>query len=110
MNGLRSAACTSDLEMMMAEKIIVHDPRGYPPKVVGKRLANRPESLDGKVLYLIDCLFGACVGSRTSFMGQQLGSRTRYSRQAAVWPSASGPAQVWVSRMWKAPRGGRRHP
>ena len=41
----------------MAEKITVHDPRGYPPKVVGKRLANRPESLDGKVLYLIDCLF-----------------------------------------------------
>ena len=41
----------------MAEKIKVFDPRGYPPKVVGKRLANRPESLDGKVLYLIDCLF-----------------------------------------------------
>jgi hypothetical protein len=41
----------------MAGKTVVHDPRGYPPKVVGKRLANRPESLDGKVLYLIDCLF-----------------------------------------------------
>jgi hypothetical protein len=41
----------------MAEKIRVLDPRGYPPKVVGKRLANRPVSLDGKVLYLIDCLF-----------------------------------------------------
>ena len=41
----------------MTGKITVHDPRGYPPKVVGKRLANRPESLDGKVLYLIDCLF-----------------------------------------------------
>lgn len=41
----------------MADKIRVLDPRGYPPKVVGKRLANRPESLDGKVVYLIDCLF-----------------------------------------------------
>lgn len=41
----------------MAEKIKVLDPRGYPPKVVGKRLANRPMSLDGKVVYLIDCLF-----------------------------------------------------
>lgn len=41
----------------MAEKIRVLDPRGYPPKVVGKRLANRPETLDGKILYLIDCLF-----------------------------------------------------
>ena len=41
----------------MAEKLKVFDPRGYPPKVEGKRLAQRPESLDGKVLYLIDCLF-----------------------------------------------------
>src|SRR5215469_9285165 len=30
----------------MAELLTVHDPRGYPPKVVGKRLAERPESLD----------------------------------------------------------------
>jgi hypothetical protein len=41
----------------MAEKIVVHDPRGYPPKVVGKRLANRLDSLDGKTVFLIDCLF-----------------------------------------------------
>ena len=41
----------------MAGKITVHDPRGYPPKVVGKRLARRLESLDGKVIYLVDCLF-----------------------------------------------------
>jgi hypothetical protein len=41
----------------MAEKIRVHDPRGYPPKVSGKRLANRLESLDGKLIYLVDCLF-----------------------------------------------------
>ena len=41
----------------MAEKITVHDPRGYPPKVVGKRLANRHMSLDGKIVYLVDCLF-----------------------------------------------------
>ena len=41
----------------MAELLRVHDPRGYPPKVVGKRLASRPQSLDGKTLYLVDCLF-----------------------------------------------------
>ena len=45
------------METDMADRITVHDPRGYPPKVVGKRLANRLESLDGKVLYLVDCLF-----------------------------------------------------
>ncbi len=41
----------------MAAKIKVLDPRGYPPKVVGKRLANRLDRLDGKVIYLIDALF-----------------------------------------------------
>lgn len=41
----------------MGDKITVHDPRGFPPKVTGKRLAQRLERLDGKVVYLIDCLF-----------------------------------------------------
>jgi hypothetical protein len=41
----------------MVERISVHDPRGYPPKVVGKRLANRLQSLDGRVVYLVDALF-----------------------------------------------------
>lgn len=41
----------------MSQLLTVHDPRGYPPKVTGKRLAVRPQSLDGKTLYLVDCLF-----------------------------------------------------
>ena len=41
----------------MTQRITVHDPRGYPPKVVGKRLAPRLSSLDGKAIYLVDCLF-----------------------------------------------------
>jgi hypothetical protein len=41
----------------MAQQISVHDPRGYPPKVVGKQLAPRLDSLDGKSVYLVDCLF-----------------------------------------------------
>ena len=41
----------------MADKIKVHDPRGFPPMVTGKTLAPRLESLDGKVVYLVDCLF-----------------------------------------------------
>jgi hypothetical protein len=41
----------------MSQQITVHDPRGYPPKVVGKRLAPRLSSLDGKTVYLVDCLF-----------------------------------------------------
>jgi hypothetical protein len=41
----------------MSSRIAMHDPRGYPPKVAGKRLAPRLESLDGKVVYLVDCRF-----------------------------------------------------
>ena len=41
----------------MSTKVTVHDPRGFPPVVVGKRLANRVQSLDGKIVYLVDCLF-----------------------------------------------------
>jgi len=41
----------------MDGRLTVHDPRGYPPKVTGKRLAERLESLEGKRIYLVDCLF-----------------------------------------------------
>jgi hypothetical protein len=41
----------------MTDRLTVHDPRGFPPKVTAKRLAPRLQSLDGKVLYLVDCLF-----------------------------------------------------
>jgi hypothetical protein len=39
------------------ERVTVHDPRGYPPKVTGKRLAPRLDGLDRKKVYLVDCLF-----------------------------------------------------
>jgi len=42
---------------LMTQRITVHDPRGYPPKVIGKRLAARLPTLDGKTVYLVDCLF-----------------------------------------------------
>jgi hypothetical protein len=41
----------------MSERVTVHDPRGYPPKVDGKRLSPRLPELDGKTIYLVDCLF-----------------------------------------------------
>jgi hypothetical protein len=40
-----------------ADKITVLNPVGYPPKVNKKTLAPRPESLDGKTIYLVDCRF-----------------------------------------------------
>jgi hypothetical protein len=39
------------------EKITVLNPMGYPPKVNRKTPAARPESLDGKTIYLVDCRF-----------------------------------------------------
>src|SRR5919201_6916539 len=44
-------------EDQVAEKLTVHDPRGYPPSVKGKSLAPRVQTLDGRTLYLVDCLF-----------------------------------------------------
>jgi hypothetical protein len=41
----------------MAERLSVHDPRGYPPKVTCKRLAPRLQNLDGQTVFLVDCLF-----------------------------------------------------
>ncbi len=41
----------------MAERVTAHDPRGYPPKVTGKRLASRLDNLERKTVYLVDCLF-----------------------------------------------------
>jgi hypothetical protein len=52
----------------MTERLTVHDPRGFAPKVAGKRLAPRLQSLDGKVLYLVDCLFD----NSETFMNQLL--------------------------------------
>jgi hypothetical protein len=41
----------------MSPTIRVHDPRGIPPEVTGKQLAPRLENLEGKTIYLVDCLF-----------------------------------------------------
>ena len=41
----------------MSQPITVHDPRGYPPQVTGKQLAQRLPNLAGKRLFLVDCLF-----------------------------------------------------
>ncbi|MFN8522295.1 MAG: hypothetical protein U0821_04225 [Chloroflexota bacterium] len=43
--------------MAGSEKIVVYNPTGYPPKVTGKALAPRLDTLDGKLVYLVDCRF-----------------------------------------------------
>jgi hypothetical protein len=41
----------------MPQKLQVHDPRGFPPAVAAAPLAPRLEDLDGRRVYLVDCLF-----------------------------------------------------
>ena len=41
----------------MTNRILVHDPRGFPPQVAAKSLAPRLTELDGRRIYLVDCLF-----------------------------------------------------
>jgi len=43
------------------EKLTVFNPVGYPPKVNKKTPAARPESLDGKTIFLVDCRFDDSV-------------------------------------------------
>ena len=42
---------------MASDKIIVHNPVGFAPVVTRKELAPRLDTLDGKTVYLVDCLF-----------------------------------------------------
>lgn len=37
--------------------VLVHDPRGFPPAVERKAAAARPDTLEGKVVYLVDVRF-----------------------------------------------------
>jgi hypothetical protein len=39
------------------DRIVVYNPMGYPPKVTAKPLAPRLDTLDGKMVYLVDCRF-----------------------------------------------------
>ena len=41
----------------MADRIRVHNPQGYPPEIVRLGMAPRPETLEGKTVYLVDCRF-----------------------------------------------------
>ena len=74
----------------MTDLISVHDPRGYPPKVTGKQLAPRPQSLDGKIVYLVDCLFD----NSAAFMEQL--RQWFSSHLPAVTTCVITPRESWV--------------
>jgi hypothetical protein len=41
----------------VAEPMTVLNPTGYPPLVTAKPMAPRLDTLDGKIIYLVDCRF-----------------------------------------------------
>jgi hypothetical protein len=73
----------------MPETLTVHDPRGYPPEVTGKPLAPRLQSLDGKVVYLVDCLFDnsdVFVEQLQAWIGEHMPDvRTRVIKPRESW-------------------------
>ncbi|MGE0627495.1 MAG: hypothetical protein AB7O43_06680 [Hyphomicrobiaceae bacterium] len=74
----------------MAQTLTVHDPRGFAPKVAGKRLAPRPASLDGKKVYLVDCLFD----NSAKFMNELQGWFARNMPTVKTIPIE--PRESWV--------------
>jgi hypothetical protein len=73
----------------MPETLTIHDPRGYPPDVTGKPLAPRLQSLDGKTVYLVDCLFDnsdVFVEQLQAWIGEHLPDvRTRVIKPRESW-------------------------
>jgi hypothetical protein len=73
----------------MSHTIRVHDPRGYAPEIVGKQLAARLENLEGKAIYLVDCLFDnsdVFVDQLRSWFGEHLpGTEVRMVRPKESW-------------------------
>ena len=88
----------------MAQRITVHDPRGYPPKVVGKRLAPRLASLDGKTVYLVDCLFdnsAVFMEQLQQWFGEHLPAvDARIIRPKETWADDPGDARGHC-RWWR---------
>jgi hypothetical protein len=41
----------------MMSQLTVLNPTGFPPRVTGKAMAPRLDTLDGKTVYLVDCRF-----------------------------------------------------
>jgi hypothetical protein len=57
MNRIVMPAGGEPIEAPAAKLFTVLSPLGTPPKVNKKQAAARPESLDGKTIYLVDCRF-----------------------------------------------------
>ena len=73
----------------MAEKLRVHNPCGYPPRITRMDMAPRPDDLEGKTVYLVDCRFddGDILIEQMDrwFKEHRPGIRTEVRRKAGVY-------------------------
>src|SRR3954464_6461931 len=67
----------------------VHNPMGYPPRVKGKALAPRLDSLDDKTVFLVDCHFddsGLLLEQVQAWFGEHMPQvRTQLVEKANVY-------------------------
>ena len=75
--------------MEKSEKIVALNPMGYPPAIQPLGMASRPDSLDGKTVYLVDCRFddGDILMQQMQawFAEHQPQIRTEFRRKAGVY-------------------------
>jgi hypothetical protein len=77
-----------------ARRLLVHDPRGYPPKVEGKMLAPGLPALEGKTVYLVDGRFGNGADTFMEQLQMSLAERMPHLRTRLIrWrePFADDP-------------------
>jgi len=75
----------------------VHNPMGYPPRVKGKALAPRLDSLDNKTVFLVDCHFddsGLLLQQVQAWLGEHMPQvQTRLVEKANVY--AKDDPELW---------------
>lgn len=75
-----------------------HSPIGHAPKVTGKQMAQRLFALEGRVVYLVDCLFENSVAFidrlRQWFADNMPPSAELRRPTSAAWPTFSTPPRL----------------
>jgi hypothetical protein len=71
------------------DQLTVHNPMGFPPKVTGKALAPRLDTLNGKTVFLVDCHFddsGLLLEQVQAWFGEHLPEvQVRFVAKANVY-------------------------
>jgi hypothetical protein len=89
---------------MSGPVLSVYNPMGYPPKIVQVGMAQRPASLEGKTVYLIDCRFDdsdLLLRQMGRWLNEHMPSVTTVYRSKAGIPGEDDP-ELWAEAKEKA--------